>query len=100
MSRYSIAPAARQDIEDIHRYIAKDNRRAARGVVDKLYDTFAVVALQPEMGTTRSELGEDLLTFTATCAAHSYVIFYRTQLPEIEIVRVIHGARDYARFFD
>ena len=94
MSRYSVSPAARQDLREIYRHIAKDNRVAAVGVVDRLIDTFSLLASQPEMGTVRLDLVPGVQSFSGSGPARNYVIFYRIGPSEIEIVRVIHGARD------
>lgn len=51
---------------------------------------FKTLAAQPDRGRKRDELGEDLRSF----AVGRYIIFYRPLPDGVEIVRVLHGARD------
>ena len=50
------------------------------------------LASNPGMGRVRNELMEGIRSF----AVGRYVIFYRSIPKGIEIVRVLHGARDVA----
>jgi toxin ParE1/3/4 len=48
------------------------------------------------MGRARHELLVNLLSFTVK----NYVIFYQPITEGIEVLRVLHGARDVHRVFD
>jgi toxin ParE1/3/4 len=90
MSRYRLFPAARQDIRDICRYIAADNPPAAVRFREGLRARFRLLASQPFMGEARDDLAPGLRMLTAG----NYVILYRPMAGGVEIVQVVHGARD------
>jgi toxin ParE1/3/4 len=50
----------------------------------------------PKIGRTRDELSSGLRSFPAA----RYIIFYRENRDGIEIVRVLHGARDFPPLFE
>lgn len=94
MARYRLAELARNDLAEIHRYIATDNLTAADRLLTTLFQTFGVLATHPELGTARREYkGGDLRSF----AVGNYVIFYRLAGSIVEVARVLHGARDIDR---
>ena len=97
MPRLIVAPEARRDLTAIRDYIARDNRQAARRVVLRLRDLARLLAGAPALGRRRPELGRHLRSF----AADPYVLFYRPLEAEagIELVRVLHGARDVDAVF-
>jgi toxin ParE1/3/4 len=88
-------PLAQQDLAEIWAYIADDNPGRADVFADLLDSKFRALARQPSMGRVRSELGADLRSFVVG----RYVIFYLPLSNGIEIVRVIHGARDIEAIF-
>jgi toxin ParE1/3/4 len=53
---YKLTPRAQQDLRDIWRTIAAENEPAADKLLNRLFDKFELVALNPEMGPPRSEL--------------------------------------------
>jgi toxin ParE1/3/4 len=92
MPRLVVAPEAGRDLRAIRDYIAKDNPEAARRVILRLRDLARMLAGAPALGRARPEFGHDLRSFVAD----PYVLFYRipTGTTGIELVRVLHGARD------
>lgn len=90
------SPVAERDLDEIWFYIAKDNIDAADRVLRRIQDKCQQYATQPLMGGHREDLGENLRNFVVG----SYVIFYRPLADGIEVVRVIHGARDVDAMFD
>ena len=95
MRRFEIDRDARQDLDDIYQYIAQDSRRNARRMLSRLRDRFHLLAKNPEMGERRDDLMPGLRSLTLG----SYVVFFRPQPYGVEIVRVIHGARDIDQLF-
>jgi toxin ParE1/3/4 len=95
--RLVIAPEARQDLRAIRGYIAKDDRKAADRFVTRLRDMARMLAGAPAIGRERPELGNDLRSFVVD----RYVLFYRplSGAVGIELVRVLHGARDVDAIF-
>jgi toxin ParE1/3/4 len=96
MSRLIISPQARADINEILSFISQDNPIAARNPFDKIKSKFALLADNPAIGVVRNELKAGLQALPVG----NYLIFYRRNYGSIEIVRVLHGARDIAGIFD
>lgn len=83
-------PLAALDILDVWDHIANDDTVAADRWVDELDTTFGRLATQPLMGRARPELAPHVRSFPF----QRYVIFY-VPLPDgIDVVRVLHSARD------
>jgi toxin ParE1/3/4 len=90
-------PSANRDVVEIYRYLA---RRAGTRVADRFFTqaeaTFVRLARMPGIGT-RYEPDEpvyaDLRSFPVS-RFRVYQIFYRPVRGGIEVLRVLHGARD------
>ena len=80
---------------EIWAYIAADSVRAADRINAAFYERFETLAEHPMMGRSRSELALNLRSFPAG----SYAIFYRSIEGGVEILRVIHQARDITSMF-
>ena len=87
---------AEQDLDDIWLHIALDNISAADALIDTIAERSLVLATQPNAGRARPEL----LAGLRSHPINSYVIFYRPKGDGIEIVRVLHGARDVVAIAD
>jgi toxin ParE1/3/4 len=83
-------PAAEGDLIDIWVTIALENRRAADQLYQELDDRFSQLATFPESGPLRPDIADDLRSLTC----RNYLILYRKVSKGVEIVRVVHGARD------
>ena len=81
---------AEQDLDEIWFYIALDNVEAADNLLDDIDSSCQLLAIQPRGGRLRPELAPALRSFPVG----RYVVFYRPQDAGIEIVRVLHSARD------
>jgi len=90
MAGYRLSRPARRDLADIWLYIAEDNPEAADTLIDRLYEKFMLLGAMPNAGRDRSDLVPDLRSLPVA----DYLIFYRVTGGGVEIVRVIHGARD------
>ena len=90
-----ISARAQNDLDAIAEYIAQDNLPAAERLIGRLADKFDRIRANPGIGSPRSELMRDLRGH----AFGRYIISYRARRDELEIVRVVHGARDQQRAF-
>lgn len=90
MSTVIVRPLARIDIGGIWEYIAENSEAQADIFVDRLAAKFKLLAGRPELGRMRDELMLQLRSFPF----ERYVIYYRTTSVGIEVIRVLHGARD------
>ena len=95
MSVPRISPRASEDLTEIWSYIADDSVANADAFIDKLFETMQVLSRQPGSGRHREELASGIQSFPFG----RYIIFYRVVTSGIEIVRVLHGARDIENIF-
>ena len=86
---------AEQDYRDIWRYIAADNVDAADRLLLRIDSKLELYSENPRMGTSRDSMAPGLRSFPVG----NYVVFYRIVPEVIELVRVLHGARDLRRLF-
>ena len=96
MNQYRISDAARKDLDEIWLYIAEDNIEAADRFIRALVSRFPLLASRMQLGRERKDLGESLRSHPVG----NYIIFYRSMPSGIEIVRVLHGARDFPPLFE
>ncbi len=94
MPRVKKAVQAEKDIEDLWLYIAADNMLAADRVLDDIEAQCHLIATQPGMGRPRPELALALAPDMRSFLVGRYIIFYQTLPDGMEIIRVLHSARD------
>jgi len=92
-------PSANRDLVDIFRHYAHE---AGMRVADRFFvqaeATFAWLARKPNLGT-RYEPDEPLyadMRYFPISRFRKYLVFYRPVPGGIEVLRVLHGARDIA----
>jgi len=90
-SNYSIRKKAEQDLDDILSYIAEDNPKSALALYETFLKQFESLSLFPEMGKLREEFNP----VVRSLPVGNYIIFFDGKHP-VEIIRVLHGARDLA----
>lgn len=90
-----IRPRALVDLAEIWAYIAEDNPASADAFTALIDHKFHALARQPGIGRARPELNRDLRSFVVG----RHMIFYLPFSNGIEIVRVLHGARDIEAAF-
>lgn len=83
------------EIDEIWAYIATENVAAAERVVDRIEAAERQLREFPEIGQARPDLGPGL----RHRVVGQYLILYRVAPDAIEILRVLHGARDSRREF-
>lgn len=91
MKRLVLTPRAKQDLNDIWDFIADDDIGAADRVLDALETTMVKLAKNPGMGHWREELTDKRHRFYLV---YSYLIIYRQGTKPLQIVRVLHAARN------
>jgi toxin ParE1/3/4 len=70
---------------------AIDNVKAAKRWVQTVRIKCARLADNPHMGVKKSEAGESVRMLVVG----SYVVFYETSATEVQILRILHGARQW-----
>ncbi len=91
MKGFVLTPRAEQDVSDIWEHIADDDMRAAGRVLDALERAMLKLAKNPGIGHWREELADKRHRFFLV---YSYLIVCRYQTEPLQIIRVLHPARD------
>jgi toxin ParE1/3/4 len=91
VKRFILTPRAKRDVNEIWDYIANDNIEAADRVLDALESAMVKLAKNPGVGHWREELADKSHRFWLV---YSYLIVYRHEAKPLQIVRVLHAARD------
>lgn len=88
---FQLRPKAKADIESIALYIAEDDPSAAERWIEDAYRHCRRLGEMPGMGAARFDVQPGLRMFPAG----KYLILYREVDDGAEIVRIIHGARQW-----
>lgn len=83
-------PAATADLEGIWLTIAVDNPRAADRVIDEIHGKTEQLRDFPKSGQRRPEIDEN----ARALVYGDYLILYRVANDSVDIIRIVHGARD------
>lgn len=92
---------AQQDLEAIRDFIAADRPEAATRVRLSILDTADFLAQHPAGGRrirNASPRHADI-RWLVVPKFRNYLIFYRPVADTITVVRILHAARDWTRFF-
>lgn len=87
------AKSARDAIDDVIAYIAKDSPQAARQVLDAALRAGASLAALAERGRIVPELNDPAIR---ELFVHKYRLQYKVGDVRVLIVAFLHGARDFA----
>jgi toxin ParE1/3/4 len=92
MSRFMLDRDVPGDLDEIWNYIGieNDNPAAAIRQIEMIRAKFALLATYPLLGELREDLGLGVRAF----AAERYLILYRVNDRGVEIIQVVHSARD------
>jgi toxin ParE1/3/4 len=92
MARIVYTPRADNDLVEIARFLtqASRNRDVALRFLDLVAARSETYASHPQLAESCPELGQSVRRFPIG----SYVVFYRPIDDGIELLRVLHGARD------
>jgi|SRR6516165_5223118 toxin ParE1/3/4 len=83
-------------------FIGEHSEEVALRFLHAAQETFELLATQPEIGRVtayRNPLLAGMRVFPVK-SFENYLVFYRPIRDGIEVVRVIHGARDASRVFE
>jgi toxin ParE1/3/4 len=87
---YRLSPQAELELEEIGDHIAEDSPANAERFIERLTRKFVALGRNPRIGRARPELRPDLRSFPFG----AYLILYRAIDDGVEIVRVVHAARN------
>jgi plasmid stabilization system protein ParE len=94
---FVVSPEARANLFSIWEFIAGDSIDAADSVTEEIEKWFGRLAEMPGMGHFLENVMDRHFKFWRV---HSYLICYRWDVLPIQIVAVVHGARDLDAFFE
>jgi toxin ParE1/3/4 len=87
-----ITPEARRDLESIGDWIANDSPLRALTFVEELESACAEILLFPE----KYPIAIRYEKIALRRKVHgNYLIFYRVVTDQVQIIHILHGARDY-----
>ena len=93
---YRLSSDAQADLDDCWLYIAQDNVQSADRFVVTIKERLDMLVTHPHLGRRCDELAPHLQRLPVG----SYAIFYRHRPSHLEIVRILHGARDIDSVFN
>jgi plasmid stabilization system protein ParE len=94
MSRYQFTPQAADDLLDIWSFIAQDNPEAADRVEAAVFRTCDLLADSPLSGRVRNDLTRLPVRFWVVHPYSNYLIVYDPESKPLQVIRILHGARD------
>jgi toxin ParE1/3/4 len=95
MARIVHTPQAREDLHAAWAYIAEGNPSAADELIRRIYEALRTLAATPAIGQRQDRYRPGLRCFPVGV----YLIFYLTRDDGIDVIRVLHGARDIPALF-
>ncbi|NOX92530.1 MAG: type II toxin-antitoxin system RelE/ParE family toxin [Gammaproteobacteria bacterium] len=89
MTKAIFSPLACTDLKEIKAFIAGDNRQAAVACIALLKKRCDQLASSPKIG-----VADERYLGLRKFPVGNYIIFYREQENGVDIVRILHSARD------
>ena len=93
---FALTPEARNDLREILLDIAEDSPDAAERLRSEFYERLQSLGRSPGIGHYYEELLSRKYRFWNF---YSYVVAYVWEAKPIQVISVVHGARDLAVFF-
>lgn len=92
--RLLFARRARRDLQEALSYIAAEDRTAAGTMSGHFDKVLRLLTEKPFMGPVAGGLGDpDMRRFSVP----PYIVFYRPQTSNLEIVRILHSSMDLSK---
>lgn len=101
MIQARFSPKATHDLDEISGYIAPDNPEAAARVRQTILNIADFLAQHPELGRRiRKAVARHLqIRWFVVPKFRNYLVFYQPYQEGIVVVRILHAAQDWTRFF-
>ena len=95
------SPKAAHDLDEIFHYISGDNPEAAERVRRTILNTANFLSEHQELGKRirNAASRHTLIRWFVVPKFHNYLIFYRPYEETIMVIRILHAAQDWTRFF-
>jgi len=95
MSKARLSDPAELDLSELWFHVARDSPTAADRLVRRILDTCDMLAQHRFAGELHERFGADARIFTV----RPYVVVFRPSDEGIEVMRIVHGARDLEALF-
>ena len=101
MIRARFSPRAARDLDEISGSIAADNPEAAARVCRIILNTADFLAQHPELGRRirKAPTRHLQIRWFVVPKFRNYLVFHQPLQAAIVVVRVLHAAQDWTRFF-
>ena len=90
MKRFAYTAPAEADLDAITDYYSANSPAAGVRLLDAITAKCRQLGNQPRQGSPRDDLGAGV----RSVAVRQYLIFFRETATGIDVLRVLHGARD------
>jgi plasmid stabilization system protein ParE len=94
MSKYQFTPQAVSDLLEIWTFIAQDNPEAADRVEEAVFKACDLLADSPLAGSVRKDMTPLPLRFWVVHPYSKYLIVYDPEKKPLQVIRILHGARN------
>ena len=94
------APAARQDVNECAEYFESRDVAVADRFLESVRQTVEMLCTNPELGERFRRDLTGTIRKRGVLKFANYLIFYRREESILQVLRIIHGARDYDKLFD
>jgi len=94
MTKYQFTPQALSDLLEIWSFIAQDSPQAADRVEETIFCACDFLSDSPLAGRAREDLTPLPLRFWIVLPYSNYLIVYDPEKKPIQIIRILHAARD------
>jgi plasmid stabilization system protein ParE len=96
-----LSPQAVRDLDELHQHIAADNPTVAAQVRTAILDFADFITQHPGLGRRISGASERQaqIRWLVVPSYRSYLVFFQPHEKSIMVVRILHAARDWTRFF-
>ena len=97
-TRFIVSSEAAADLREIVDFIAENNPSAAHRFLARMREEIGRIAAHPRIGHARMDLTDRPLRFWPVAR---YLVIYREEVGKpVEVVRVLHSARDVAALLE
>lgn len=94
MKRLDYLPTARRDLAGIFDYLeTQADADVATLALERIYEAALRLEQYPESTPARPDISEDFRSLVVG----RYLVLYRVRDDSVDVVRVVHGARDLGR---
>ncbi|GBR74669.1 toxin ParE [Candidatus Termititenax aidoneus] len=98
MTKLQIAPLARQDLQEIRRYIAAElaSPAAAQKILAKILSRISKLARYPKIGASLNSIIRPKTDYRFLIC-ENYTIFYRCENKTVYVDRALYSKRDFIK---